>query len=604
MAPDTHTRDQGPPLRTALLELWPYAIGLAAVFALLLSRDSISRHGSHFGRMALAGGALLLLHLLWRAHELDPSLGLAMRSSADGPRRVAARLLLAAWVGAAGFGVFNYYQFDSKVSGTVDDYADATYYYLNSKYFEELGYTKLYRAMLIADNEGPKRFAHVRRFRDLVDYEKELPLRAAFVDTEDVKSSFSPERWQAFKGDLEFITQQQARGGWRYFFIDHGYNPPPPWTLVGGTLSQLTAVEHMKRITSVDMALVALMLLAIAWVANPATMLVALVFYCVTFSGRWPILGHAILRFDWLVALVGATLALRRGRTGWAGALLMYATVVRIFPGIFALPYVVVLVRDILRERAVSVAHRNFIIGAVACLLLVGGGALVRYGPDAYQESIHNLSLHSSPESFSSHRVGLGDVLMYRGEWSKKDFRRSGGATAKREQLWELHPYIKIGGLLVIAILCLHVWRSREPIHRLLWLGVYPLFVLTNPQINYYNLRLLLVLLHMERWTEYRHKLGLYMLFGIEVLTQAAYVAGAARYAVTNVTSHGMLIYLLTMAGFIARDYIVGEATPQKDASGPEPDSDTGPDAEPEPDAEPDPDSAAQSEADAPAATC
>ena len=109
----------------------------------------------------------------------------------------------------------------------------------------------------------------------------------------------------------------------------------------------------------------------------------------------------------------------------------------------------------------------------------------------------------------------------------------------------------------MFALVCAHVWRSREPVHRLIWLGIYPLFVLTNPQINYYNLRLLLVLLHLERWTEYRHKLGLYMLFGIEVVTQAAQVAGAARYGVTAMTSLGLCAYLLTMAGFMIRDHMV-----------------------------------------------
>lgn len=561
MAPDTATREGGEVasggLLGRLLQLFPYGAGLFLVLALLAEHDHISRQNSHFGRMLLAGFAVLLVHLTRRLRELDDGLGLDMRTRSGGLRRVGARVLLTVWAAAAATGVVNYYQFNAKVASTVDDYADATYYYLNSKYFDELGYTKLYRAMLVADAEGPGDLKRVRGFRDLVDYEKILPRRVALSDPELAREGFSDARWDRFKSDLAYITGHHPHGGWRYFFIDHGYNPPPPWTLVGGTLSQWVPVDHMKIATSVDMVLVALMMLGIAWVASPAAMCVALVFFCSTFSGRWPILGHAILRFDWLCALVGAALSLRRGRHGWAGAMLTYATCVRVFPGIFAMPYVVALVRDTLRERRLLPHYRHFIVGAAVTGVLMIGGSLARYGSEAYAEAFTNLRLHSSPESFSSHRVGLGDVLMYRGEWSAADLRAAGSAPAKRDELWKLNPTLQLIGLLSIALVAAYVFRSREPHHRLLWLGIYPLFAMTNPQINYYNLRLLLVLLHTERWDEYRHRIGLYMLFAIEVVTQGAQVAGAARYGVTAMTSLGMAGYLAVMLGFLVYDYVV-----------------------------------------------
>jgi hypothetical protein len=279
--------------------------------------------------------------------------------------------------------------------------------------------------------------------------------------------------------------------------------------------------------------------------------LVALVFFLCTFSGRWPVLGSALLRFDWLVALVGAVVCLRRDRHGLAGGLLMYATLNRVFPGIFALPYVVRLVRDTWRRRGLAAEHKRFIAGAVVVLVGIGGGAVAVYGVDAYRDAAINLKLHGSPESYSSHRVGLGDALLYRGERTRRELNDNGGIQGKREQLWDLHPYLRAVGFLAIAFVVVVSWRSRAPVYRLLWLGVFPLFCLTNPQINYYNLRLLLILFHAERWDRYPHKLGLYILFATEVATQGAIFLWADRYAVTAFTSIGMSIYLTVMAAYL-----------------------------------------------------
>ncbi|MDX1497150.1 MAG: hypothetical protein R3352_06320, partial [Salinisphaeraceae bacterium] len=109
-------------------------------------------------------------------------------------------------------------------------------------------------------------------------------------------------------------------------------------------------------------------------------------------------------------------------------------------------------------------------------------------------------------------------------------------------------------GLLAVIWVSVIAWRTRAPPHRLIWLGIYPLFCLTNPQINYYNLRLLPLLYHLEHPNSYRHRLGLYLLFAIEVATQLVMVSGATRYAVTTTTSIGLGVYLLVMAGFLTRD--------------------------------------------------
>lgn len=550
---------------------WVRPAGMAAMallplvtLAWCLNHESISQRESHGGRMwlAAAGAALVLVYFLLARFDFGlgrKKLFVPLRAF-SAVRFFVGRLFASVLVAAALFGVFNYYQYDKKVIGTAGDYNDATYYYLNSKYFAELGYYRLYEAMLIADDEARGRFRKVRRYRDLVGYKKYFPRKHAIDRADEVKAHFTEARWQQFVHDVEWITGQNPRSKWDYFFHDHGYNPPPSWTLVGGTLARICPVEHIKWITMVDFALIAVVMLSIAWAFGGPTALFALLWFIVTFSGRWPILGQSLLRFDWVSALVIAVCMLKKGKHGWAGALLTYSALNRVFPAVFGFPYVVWMLSRAWDnkkrgERLLSDDHLRFLIGVGASLLVFAVGALVVVGPEAFVQSAENLSMHGGPDSYSSHRVGLGDALAYRGEVSHSDVSSSGGIDAKIKLLWEMHTALRIFGVLSILGIAVYVWRSRREVWQHIWLGIYPLFIMTTPQINYYNLRLLLVILHMELARRV-HPFLLSGLFIIEVVTQWRMVERAARYTVTTTTSMGLCAYLSLMVGWLIWDSV------------------------------------------------
>jgi hypothetical protein len=196
----------------------------------------------------------------------------------------------------------------------------------------------------------------------------------------------------------------------------------------------------------------------------------------------------------------------------------------------------------------------HLLLGAAMVTAILVGGSLARYGVAAYEEAIPRLALHGSPESFSSRRIGLGHVLLYRGEWSRPEIDAIGGIDAKRAQMWTLYPYLKVMGVALLLLVAWYVWRSKKPVHRHVWMAIFPLFCLTNPQANYYNLRLLLMLYHTEEWHPKRDRVGLTLLFLVEFFTQATHVAGAYYYAVTAVSSIGMFVYLVTMAAMLASE--------------------------------------------------
>jgi hypothetical protein len=529
----------------------PSVIAILLALAACVAASPITRQGSHKGRLFLAVVASLLVQLgFWAKKQATPA------------RERAERWLTTGWIIAALFGAFNYYNFDRHEFTTIGDYADVSYYYLNSKYFPELGYSNIYEALLIADHEGPDRFDDVPIYRDLTTYRDLHPRKYALERADVIKANFTPERWEAFKHDANYIFSKEMKGSFSYYFIDHGYNAPPVWTLIGGNLARRVPVENLKWITSLDFLLVALTMLGIYRVCGREALLVSLVFFLCTFSGRWPVLGHALLRFDWLTALIFYVLCLRTGRHGLAGACLAYAALVRIFPAIFGLAYGAFMLRTWIVERRFPLEQKRFVIGALATVLLLGSAAYLYVGKQGVEESIGRIALHGGPEAFSSRRIGLGHLATYKGEWNRREFVANGGIDEKRAELWAAQPYLNMLGLLLVVLAGAYVWWQRQPPHRHTWLAMFTLFASTVPQANYYNMRLLPVLFHTEEMRDPRDRIGLMLLFLVEVATQGVQVLRGDYYAVTAAASMGMLLYFVVMAALLLRERPAAQPEP------------------------------------------
>ncbi len=530
-----------------------------------------SRNDSHYWRGVLAAASVLYVALY---------AGLQLLRASVRPKALLA--LRSAMVASIVFGWFNYYQFDKKVFDGLGDYTDITYYYINSKYLAELGYFGLYPAMILADAEGSRRHSKaIRQYRDLRDYEVK-PVAEALRHGRIIKQTrFTPERWAEFVHDVDyFISRKSTRSMRSNFYVDHGYNPPPTWSVSGAFLANLTPVEHVKRIARVDMVLVAAMFAAIVWAFGLDPFLFAMLFFVTTFSGRWPILGEALLRFDWLAALVIAMCMLKKERWFLAGAFLMYAGLNRIFPLIFFFGWGAVVLRDLLQERRLLPHHLRFAGGAALMGALLIGTALVQFGPQTFRDSAKNLLMHN--KSYSSHRVGLGDLVLFRGEKTRAEMaetvyahgpggRPTRGIQAKEYILRHNQHWLRLAALLALLFLTAYALRTRRQAWELLPLAILPFYCATNPQINYYNLRILLFILHgwglatrSPRWRW--HAGGLLLLFFVEVATQFAFLSEVPdprrpgrmqrveRYYVTSTTSVWLAIYFVGLIAGLVRD--------------------------------------------------
>jgi len=468
------------------------------------------------------------------------------------------------------FGFSNYYNHNAKWFAGLDDYTDATYYYLNSKYFDELGYTGLYEAVLTADLEGPNRVTkYLKNMRDLETYEI-VPIKKALRTGPPIQDSFSEEDWAQFKHDANWFMARklEIQGGLNNlktnFFVDHGYNPPPAWTLAGGLLSKAVPVESVKLITSVDLVLVLGMFAMIAAAFGIDVMLIVALWWFCTFSGRWPVMTHSLLRFDWVVAFPMAMCALKMRRFALGAGLLSWSMLSRIFPFIFGVPVLAVMAWRDFKARSLSRSTRRFILGGIGTTLIISALAWVDVGTGGYVGSAKNLVMHNSdPDAYSSQKVGLGDAMFFRMETSRKQMSRSRcgtfedligieckthrGIHGKAKLIKKASPITK--GVGILALLGVIAWaiRTRRPLYELPALGVLPLFCLTNPSYYYYTLRVGLVLWHAQDLRKPRNIVGIMALLVLEVVSQWTKIQGWPRYTTTGTISWGLVAYFTVM---------------------------------------------------------
>src|SRR5262249_5104910 len=135
---------------------------------------------------------------------------------------------------------------------------DQFHYYMGAKYFREMGYDGLYKCTAIAEDElGDVEYTNEDSGRlNKLDMRKEvrhpdkkirnlggdnllMPAVDVIDHPEICKSRFSPERWEQYKRDVVFFRTASDKQYWEDMQKDHGYNPPPVWTVAGSFWANL-----------------------------------------------------------------------------------------------------------------------------------------------------------------------------------------------------------------------------------------------------------------------------------------------------------------------------------------------------------------------------
>jgi hypothetical protein len=312
---------------------------------------------------------------------------------------------------------------------------DQYHYYMGAKWFPEIGYGNLYRCALVAEAElgtletrslarGEIRRVDLaaeardpaRRIRDieatnLLAYAKDLGVHE---HPERCKARFSPERWEAYKADVRFFRITAGKAAWEDMQKDHGFNPPPVWMVAGRLLAgdERASLDRMQLLGLVDFAYLAGMFVALWWAFGWRVCAVGAIVWGGQAAATFLWTAGAFLRQDWLFFTVFSMCLVRRRHLALGGASLAYAALLRVFPAVIAIGWVVIAARHLVRHRRLHPDHARVLAGGLAAAGALVGLSLLVCGPNAYHEfARRTLGVHN--QTWTSNLMGSSIVVAY-----------------------------------------------------------------------------------------------------------------------------------------------------------------------------------------------
>ena len=383
------------------------------------------------------------------------------------------------------FGAFHFPQFTH--------YWEQFHYELGARYFPELGYDGLYVASILAEREIEPARPEPRNARDLRTNRVRRYFRIE-DHAREVRERFAPQRWRAFVADHAHFVRVIHPDDLAAMRRDHGYNPSPTWTAVARLLQGEGRFDAAKlvRLGAMDSVLLAIAFVALFRTFGARIGCTCLIVFGLGYAARYKWVGGAYLRFDWVAALVLAVCALRRERAATAGALLGYATAVRIFPVAFLFGPAVVAVAAFARGERPRWPLRLFAGFGAALAVAVLAGSLTGRGAGAWGEFAERLQLYQITTARNA--VGLEWLVFYGGE----TLERAAAATAEPWQLQredvaqrkqERRFALMVVQALILVLLAAAVWRAPPEVATVA--SMVALFTLTSSACYYWALLLL-----------------------------------------------------------------------------------------------------------------
>jgi hypothetical protein len=313
---------------------------------------------------------------------------------------------------------------------------DQYHYYFGAKYFRELGYDGLYKCTVVAEDEIGKVTDTIDGRRYTIDLSAEardkgrkirnlggdnlLKPASEFLDhPAECKAHFSDDRWAQFKRDVQFFRFSCAteKDYWQGMQRDHGYNPPPVWSLTGYLIASVhdASTGFMQFLALIDEAYFLGMFIGIFWAFGWRVFAVAAILWgCQACAPNSWTLG-AFLRQDWLFWFVMAGCFARKRYFALAGASMVYAGLLRIFPGVAVIGWLVVAGAYLVRHKRLRPDHLRALLGGTAAAVVLVGASLAVVGRDSYQQFYkHTIEVHD--QTPLTNHMGLRVLVGHRME--------------------------------------------------------------------------------------------------------------------------------------------------------------------------------------------
>ncbi|MEO8900821.1 MAG: hypothetical protein ABI488_04175 [Polyangiaceae bacterium] len=465
-------------------------------------------------RIALTMGAAALLMLEMRA------LRLRERITVKTKRWVAIVLTVAAF-----FTYFDFFNPNVRYSEYYHRH-EFYHYYLGSKYFQEIGYNRLYECTAIAEIELGRGAAVAKRdIRDLrVNLIKPVKDTYILTDPGQCKNHFTAARWDDWKKDVDWFYHSSVGTYWDNMQKDHGYNPPPVWGMTGKLFASIGPASDQLffRLSMIDVALHVGCVLLFYWAFGWRVMAVAIVFWGCNAPADFYWTGGAFLRQDWLFFLVAALCCARKRKFFLAGGALAWSSLLRIFPIIFFGGWAIMVVFEIIRRvrfgttsdapgpaGRISIRrepgllgylhpdHRRLIAGAIVAFGVLIPTSVAVCGVDSYKQFFgHTIKVHNATPL--TNHMGLETMLV--ANWKgRMRFMRDDNMDDpfegwKQGRIHNFHVMKPLFLLICAGVFAWTMWALRRT--KLLWVGlaIGPCLVIsfTNLTCYYYSLFLVI----------------------------------------------------------------------------------------------------------------
>lgn len=294
--------------------------------------------------------------------------------------------------------------------------ADIFHYYMGAKYFPELGYTRLYECVAVADLELGRAYAEKSpRIRNLETNRLE-PVAPVLDHPARCRSHFTAERWKAFRRDAHHFRSHLPMRVWRKLRTDHGYNGTPAWGILGTTLANAGPATPglLLALALLDPVLLLATGACIVWAFGWRVLCVALIFWGTNYPAQFGWTGGSFLRQDWLAATIAGVCCLRRDRPALGGFLLVTAAALRVFPLLLLGGLALQAATRILQQRrwTLSHSHRRGALGALlATAVLLVLSSITARGVGAWPAFVANSRVHLNTPLVN--HMGLRTVLSH-----------------------------------------------------------------------------------------------------------------------------------------------------------------------------------------------
>ena len=385
------------------------------------------------------------------------------------------------------------------------------HYYLGSKFSKELSYTRLYECSMIAEIElGRGDQIRKREVRDLrVNLIK--PVEATYIvsDPDQCKKYFAPDRWDAFKKDVDWFYHSAAGSYWEGMQKDHGYNPPPVWTMTGKFFGSFGPADdgYFKALAFIDILFHIGTVVLFGWAFGWRAMAVMTVFWGCNAPANFYWTGGAFLRMDWIFFLIASVCCLKKRKHLLGGVFLTWSALLRIFPGLFIGGIAIIVAFEILRRFQNYKAgkfkpknvlewlhpdHRQFIGGCLVALGVLVPASIMVAGADSYKE-FYNHTLKTHSKTPLTNTMGLETMIEHnwdgRMRFTRDDNMDDPFAGWKQGRLDRYKAMKPVFLAIVAGVFLWTAWALRRT--KFLWVGIAvgPALVmsLTNLTCYYYS---------------------------------------------------------------------------------------------------------------------